>query len=101
MDKAPPLPPASVNTQTVKSLMVFPAPFPIKVMGRNDPILLPDICAIALEFDPAFDPDSVELRPSKAGNYMGITLTVLATCQLQVDDLYRTLSSHPLVKVVL
>jgi putative lipoic acid-binding regulatory protein len=32
---------------------------------------------------------------------VGITATVRATSQAQLDDLYRALTSHPLVKVVL
>jgi putative lipoic acid-binding regulatory protein len=43
----------------------------------------------------------VERRPSKGGNYLGLTLTVTATSREQLDELYRTLSTHPMVKVVL
>ena len=56
---------------------------------------------IAQQFDPTFDAATVELRPSKAGNYLGVTLTVTATSREQLDELYRTLSTHPMVKVVL
>jgi putative lipoic acid-binding regulatory protein len=31
----------------------------------------------------------------------GVTITVTATSREQLDELYRTLTSHPLVKVVL
>ena len=31
----------------------------------------------------------------------GLTITVTATSRAQLDELYRTLSTHPLVKVVL
>ena len=47
------------------------------------------------------DESLIELRPSKAGNYLGVTVTITATSREQLDELYRTLSSHPLVKVVL
>jgi putative lipoic acid-binding regulatory protein len=57
--------------------------------------------AVAKHFDPTFDASTVERRPSKAGNYLGLTLTVTATSREQLDELYRTLSSHPMVKVVL
>jgi uncharacterized protein len=56
---------------------------------------------IAKQFDPAFDASTIERRPSKTGNYMGLTLTVMATSREQLDGLYRTLSTHPMVKVVL
>ena len=43
----------------------------------------------------------VELRESSGGKYLGITVTVTATSREQLDELYRTLSTHPMVKVVL
>jgi uncharacterized protein len=59
------------------------------------------VVGMARHFDPSFDEATVELRPSSTGKYLGITLIVLATSRDQLDELYRTLSSHPMVKVVL
>lgn len=56
---------------------------------------------MARRFDPSFDASTIELRDSREGNYLGVTLTVTATSREQLDDLYRALSSHPMVKVVL
>ena len=84
-----------------KSLIDYPSAFPIKVMGVQAEGFEAAMLAVALRFDPAFDASTVERRPSKAGNYLGLTLTVTATSRGQLDDLYRALSSHPLVKVVL
>jgi putative lipoic acid-binding regulatory protein len=83
------------------SLIEYPCPFPIKVMGAKADGFVHAITQIAERFDPAFDASTVELRPSKAGNYLGVTITVTATSREQLDELYRTLSSHPMVKVVL
>ena len=84
-----------------QSLIEYPSAFPIKVMGLQVPDFEPAMVAIAHQFDPAFDARTIERRPSKAGNYLGLTLTVTATSREQLDGLYRTLSTHPLVKVVL
>lgn len=84
-----------------QSLIEYPSPFPIKVMGARVDGFESAVVAIAMRFDPGFDPASVERRPSKAGNYLGLTITVTATSREQLDELYRTLSTHPLVKVVL
>ena len=84
-----------------KSLIDYPSAFPIKVMGVHAEGFEAAMLAVALQFDPAFDASTVERRPSKAGNYLGLTLTVTATSREQLDGLYRALSSHPLVKVVL
>ncbi len=83
------------------SLIEYPSEFPIKVMGAKVDGFVHAMTTIAREFDPAFDATSIELRDSKAGNYLGITLTITATSREQLDELYRTLSTHPMVKVVL
>ncbi len=84
-----------------ESLIEYPSAFPIKVMGAHVEGFEAAIVEVAMQFDPAFDPACVERRPSKGGNYLGLTITVTATSRDQLDDLYRTLTSHPLVKVVL
>jgi putative lipoic acid-binding regulatory protein len=84
-----------------ESLIVYPSLFPIKVMGVKVDGLVAAVTHIAHQFDPAFDADTIELRESKGGKYLGITITVTATSREQLDELYRTLSTHPMVKVVL
>ena len=83
------------------SLIDYPSAFPIKVMGAHVDGFEQAMLAVARQFDPGFDAATVERRPSKAGNYLGLTLTVTATSREQLDALYRTLSTHPMVKVVL
>lgn len=84
-----------------ESLIEYPSAFPIKVMGAKVDGFVHAITEIARQFDPGFDASTVELRDSKAGNYLGITITITATSREQLDELYRTLSTHPMVKVVL
>ena len=83
------------------SLIEYPSRFPIKVMGAKVDGFVAAIANIALQFDPGFDETCIELRDSSSGKYLGITLVVTATSRQQLDDLYRALSSHPMVKVVL
>jgi len=84
-----------------QSLIEYPSQFPIKVMGANVEGFAEAIVMVAQQFDPGFDAGSIETRPSKAGNYLGVTVTITATSREQLDELYRTLSTHPMVKVVL
>lgn len=88
------------NTST-ESLIQYPSRFPIKVMGAKVDGFVEAVTHVARQFDPEFDAGSIELRDSRGGNYLGITITILATSREQLDELYRTLSSHPMVKVVL
>ena len=83
------------------SLIEYPSLFPIKVMGLNADGFVHAMTLIAAQFDPGFDAATVELRPSRGDKYLGITLNVTATSREQLDELYRTLSTHPMVKVVL
>jgi putative lipoic acid-binding regulatory protein len=84
-----------------QSLITYPSAFPIKVMGLAAPEFVETIVALARQFDPALDLSAVETRPSKGGKYLGVTITVAATSREQLDELYRTLSTHPLVRFVL
>jgi uncharacterized protein len=84
-----------------ESLIVYPCAFPIKVMGAKADGFVHAITLIAHEFDPTFDAKTLELRESKGGNYLGITINITATSREQLDELYRTLSTHPMVKMVL
>ncbi len=83
------------------SLIDYPSAFPIKVMGAQADGFEAAVVAVALQFDPGFDASTIERRPSKGGKYLGLTLTVTATSREQLDELYRKLSTHPMVRVVL
>ena len=84
-----------------QSLIEYPSAFPIKVMGAHVDGFAEAIVSIARQFDPGYDPGTLERRPSKGGNYLGLTITVTATSREQLDELYRTLTTHPMVKMVL
>jgi putative lipoic acid-binding regulatory protein len=84
-----------------ESLIEYPCVFPIKVMGANAPGFVDALTHIAQQFDPEFDPSTTELRDSSKGHYLGVTLHIHATSREQLDEIYRTLTTHPMVKVVL
>ncbi len=87
--------------QARQSLLEYPSRFPIKVVGLNEDGFTSAIIHIARQFDPDFDASTVELRESGGGNYLGLTITVLAVSRTQLDELYRTLTTHPQVRWVL
>ena len=43
----------------------------------------------------------IEMRGSSNGKYLSLTCLVYVTSKPQLDDIYRSLTSHPMVKVVL
>ena len=83
------------------SLIEYPCDFPIKVMGEKVDGFIEAMLVIVRHFDPEWRDDRMTQRPSSAGKYLGLTLTIKATSREQLDELYRTLSTHPMVKVVL
>lgn len=84
-----------------ESLIEYPSQFPIKVMGERVDGFVHAVTMVAHRFDPGFDASTIELRESSGGKYLGVTITITATSREQLDELYRTLSTHPMVKVVL
>jgi uncharacterized protein len=83
------------------TLLQFPTDFPIKIMGKRVDGFAQAMAALVLEHAPDFDPATMEFRNSKAGNYLGLTVTIKATSKAQLDALYLALTQHPMVKIVL
>jgi len=82
-------------------LLTFPMPFPIKVMGRREEGYAQAVLEVVLRHAPDFDPATVEMRPSKAGKYLSVTVTINARSREQLDALYKDLTGHPMVMMVL
>ena len=97
------LPPEDIKLtpEARESLIEYPSAFPIKVVGVNEDGFVHAVTHIAKQFDPDFDATSIELRESGGGKYLGVTITVTATSREQLDELYRTLSTHPSAKWVM
>ncbi len=101
-DEAPPPAPSPAGAAAAgDELMQFPMDFPIKVMGKRVDNFADEVVAVVLAHAPGFDPATLEMRASRNGNYLSLTATIRAESRPQLDALYRELSSHPLVKVVL
>ena len=83
------------------TLLEFPCEFPLKIMGKHADEFAQTVAQVVQQFAPDFDPDTMEMRPSSTGKYLGLTCTIIATSQAQLDDVYRALTSHPMVSVVL
>ena len=84
-----------------ETLLDFPCDFPLKVMGAAKEGFAQAVVEVVTRHAPDFDAAQVQMRPSKAGNYLSLTCTVRAVSQAQLDALYRELTSHPMVRVVL
>jgi len=88
-------------TETPDTLLQFPCEFPVKIMGERHDDFAQIMVAIVLRHAPDFIAESVEMRASSGGKYLSITCTIRATSKPQLDNLYRELTTHPMVKVAL
>ena len=77
------------------------ARIPIKIMGARHDDFAATITEIIILHDPEFHAGKITMRASSKGNYLGLTATVRATSREQLDNIYRALSSHHMVKIVL
>lgn len=84
-----------------ESVIEYPCAFPIKVMGVNQPAFVKAVVGMVQAHDPSFQAHTLEQRPSSSGTYLGLTVVVQATSREQLDNIYRALTSHSLVKYVL
>ena len=89
------------NPPAQDTLLEFPCAFPLKIMGLSNVALAQTVLDIVLRHAPDFDGATMEMRASSGGKYVSLTCTITATSKPQLDALYRELSGHPLVKVVL
>ncbi|QMT39684.1 HP0495 family protein [Neisseria shayeganii] len=88
-------------SETRQNLIEFPTDFPIKVMGAQHPEFAATILNVVREHAPDTEEKHLNTRDSSKGNYLSCTVTIRAESQEQLDNLYRALTAHPMVKVVL
>jgi hypothetical protein len=87
-----------LDSNTTPPLIDFPCDFPIKVMGETQDSFAQTIIDLIQALEPTFDVSKIEMRASSGGKYISLTCTVHVNSQAQLDDIYRSISAHPLVK---
>lgn len=93
---------APISTgMTSESLLTFPCVFPLKVMGRREDGFAQLVSEVVLRHAPDFHPETLEMRTSKNGRYLSLTVNLNARSREQLDALYTELSKHPMVMMVL
>jgi uncharacterized protein len=90
-----------MTVEIQETLIEFPCDFPIKVMGETHADFTSEIIKTIQTQIPSFNASKIEMRGSSGGKYISLTCTVYVTSKPQLDDIYRALTSHPMVKVTL
>jgi uncharacterized protein len=89
------------ETKQQETLIEFPCEFPIKVMGETHVDFSMEIIRTIQAHETKFDASKVEMKGSSAGKYTSLTCTCYVESKPQLDNIYRALTSHPMVKFVL
>ena len=84
-----------------EALLQFPCDFPIKIMGGGGPDFREVVVALVSRHAPDLDEARVSVRDSRTGRYQSVTVVVHAHDRAQLDALYRELSGHPRITMVL
>lgn len=77
-----------------KSAIEFPCDFPIKMMGRDTPEFRAAARELIESHVGSVADDAIKSNLSSKGSFVSITVTVTATSQQQLDDIYRDVSAH-------
>ena len=86
---------------TSETLFEFPCEYPLKVTGLHNDEFRSIALGIVHKHVAEADVLSIEERPSKNGKYLGLTYNIRAESKVQLDALYRELTSCEKVLIAL
>ncbi len=84
-----------------ESLIQFPEKFPIKIFGHDSEEFKQSVSAIIDTHVESAHQLNWQENSSSKGNYLAITVTVMAQGQEQLDAIYLDLTASSLVKMAL
>jgi len=84
-----------------ESLLEFPCEFPIKMMGRVDGDFQNIAVVLVERHAGKITNDAIKTAPSRKGNFLSVTVTIVAESQEQLDNIYRDLTEHDEILVAL
>ncbi|HKJ18348.1 MAG TPA: DUF493 domain-containing protein [Xanthomonadales bacterium] len=90
-----------VDNSERKSLLEFPSRFPIKAMGRQSEEFEANVREIIFRHAQLWPDEEVKLQPSRAGNFLSVTMVIEALSQAQLDAIYQELTDSELVIMAL
>jgi putative lipoic acid-binding regulatory protein len=77
-----------------ESAIEFPCKFPIKMMGRDTPEFRATARLLIENHVGPVSDEAIQANLSGKGNFVSVTVTITASSQRQLDDIYRDVSGH-------
>lgn len=84
-------------SESEQSKLTFPCEFTFKVIGATNDLFQSEMLQIFRHHFPSLGEAAVTSKLSKNDKYLALSITVQATSQAQLDNIYQVLSHHPLV----
>jgi putative lipoic acid-binding regulatory protein len=76
-----------------ESLIAFPCRFPVKAMGRNEDGFESVVTRIIKSHAELHERAAITTSASAEGNFLSVTVTILAESREQLDKIYRDLAA--------
>jgi len=89
------------RTDTEAPRIAFPCDYPVKVMGHASGEFRREVVRVCQRHAPEVNERCVSVRESRAGNYLAITVTIRATGEDQLQELFAGLKAVDGIKLVL
>jgi uncharacterized protein len=93
--------PTALPLASKESIMQFPCQVPVTAIGVRVDGLAQAISECVSGVVASFEPETIEMRPSKAGTYLAVAFSVWVDSMAQLEALNDALKAHPMVKYVL
>jgi putative lipoic acid-binding regulatory protein len=77
-----------------ESVIDFPCSFPIKMMGRDTPEFRTAARTLVERHAGVVPDEAVQVALSRNGRFVSVTVTIIATSQQQLDDIYSDATDH-------
>ncbi len=87
-------------SQSQAPAIEFPCDYSLKVIGDQADDFAEVVARIVRAHDPQFDPDSISHQPSRNGRFVSLRLTMRATGEAQLKDLFHALKATGRVHMV-
>ncbi len=82
-------------------ILQFPCDWPVKAFGPGTEAFELEVVSIIRRHTRDLKENSVRTRPSRAGKYSAVTVTIRAQSRAQLEAIYTELRAHPDVVMVL
>lgn len=80
--------------------ITFPCDYSLKVVGDAADDFAAAVCQIILKYDPEFDATAIQVVDSRNGRFQSVRITIKATGEQQLSELFEELKATGRVHMV-